>query len=255
MRWLQGTWAMRFNRFRTEHGHLFQGRYRAQHVERGHSMAQVAHYIHLNPVRAGIVGPDQLRAFRWSSIHHFLSKGRPEWLEAAIVLRESGELPDTAKGWAYYLDYLAAVNEESPQKKKERFGQLRRGWCVGSKDFKRGLLDELKEHGASLEDGRLADVESDRWQEVREGEWRERLRRAAEALKVDLKKLPARKSAPEKVMLASLLKQTTGVSNGWLATELRMGRPASVSQFVRRFRLSGGVESARFRQLLSIVKH
>ena len=29
MHWLQTTFAVRFNRFRREHGHLFQGRYRA----------------------------------------------------------------------------------------------------------------------------------------------------------------------------------------------------------------------------------
>jgi REP element-mobilizing transposase RayT len=32
MKWLQGTWAMRFNRFRGEVGRPFQGRYKAIHV-------------------------------------------------------------------------------------------------------------------------------------------------------------------------------------------------------------------------------
>src|SRR3954465_8713314 len=43
---LQGTWATRFNRFRREAGRPFQGRYKAFHVEPGHALAQVAHYIH-----------------------------------------------------------------------------------------------------------------------------------------------------------------------------------------------------------------
>ena len=30
------------------------------------------------------------------------------------------------------------------------------------------------------------------------------------------------------------MKQTTSVSNGWLAERLQMGQPASVSQYVRR---------------------
>ena len=30
MKWLQGTWAARFNRFRRENGRPFQGRYKAQ---------------------------------------------------------------------------------------------------------------------------------------------------------------------------------------------------------------------------------
>ena len=60
MKWLQGTWATRFNRFRGEAGRPFQGRYKALHVEPGHPLAQVAHYIHLNPVRAGIVPAERL---------------------------------------------------------------------------------------------------------------------------------------------------------------------------------------------------
>src|SRR5688572_16507787 len=32
MKWLQGTWAARFNRFRSESGRPFQGRYKALHV-------------------------------------------------------------------------------------------------------------------------------------------------------------------------------------------------------------------------------
>lgn len=36
MKWLQGTWAQRFNRFRAESGRPFQGRFKAGHVEPGH---------------------------------------------------------------------------------------------------------------------------------------------------------------------------------------------------------------------------
>ena len=68
MKWLQGTWAARFNRFRRENGRPFQGRYKALHVEPGHTLAQVAHYIHLNPVRAGIIAADQFEDYRWSSL-------------------------------------------------------------------------------------------------------------------------------------------------------------------------------------------
>lgn len=54
MRWLQSTFANRFNRFRGEHGHVFQGRYKALLIE-PEGLGAVAHYIHLNPVQAGIV--------------------------------------------------------------------------------------------------------------------------------------------------------------------------------------------------------
>ncbi len=44
-----------------------------------------------------------------------------------------------------------------------------------------------------------------------------------------------RKSDPAKVLLAAALRAESGVSNGWLCARLRMGTPASVSQFVRRW--------------------
>jgi len=68
MHWLQGTFATRFNRFRTERGHLFQGRYQALLVEDAAAMARVVDYIHLNPVRAGLVPPTACVSFRWSSL-------------------------------------------------------------------------------------------------------------------------------------------------------------------------------------------
>src|SRR5450432_2308299 len=67
MQWLQSTFANRFNRFRDEQGHLFQGRYKALLVEAGGALGQVCHSIHLNPVRAGLVPVERLQAYRHSS--------------------------------------------------------------------------------------------------------------------------------------------------------------------------------------------
>jgi putative transposase len=58
MRWFQATWTMRFNRRRRLRGHVLQGRYQAVIVEPNASgyFAALSDYIHLDPVRAGIVG-------------------------------------------------------------------------------------------------------------------------------------------------------------------------------------------------------
>ena len=57
MQWLQATFALRFNRRRREHGHLFQGRYKSLLVEAGLPLGQLCHYIYLNPVRANSRSP------------------------------------------------------------------------------------------------------------------------------------------------------------------------------------------------------
>ncbi len=68
MHWLLSTVATRFNRFRRERGHLFQRRYQGLPIEDVAVMAHVVDYVHLNPVRAGIVSADRVAAFRWSSL-------------------------------------------------------------------------------------------------------------------------------------------------------------------------------------------
>jgi hypothetical protein len=65
MHWLQTTFAIRHNRFRRRHGHLFQGRFKSLLIQDTIHLARVD-YIHLNPVRAGIVRADLLVEFRAS---------------------------------------------------------------------------------------------------------------------------------------------------------------------------------------------
>ena len=254
MKWLQGTWAMRFNRFRREKGRPFQGRYKAIHVESGHALAQVAHYIHLNPVKAKVLPAERLQEFRWSSLWHFLRKDRPECLEPATVLNESGDLPDTKRGWKRYLDYLSLLAEESPAEREKLYGQMSRGWCVGSKEFREQLKNDLKGQGADLDKLALLGGWRAAWQGEREAEWEKRLQAAAKIGKIDLKELASRKSAPEKVLLAAVLKASSAASNSWLAARLEMGQPASVSQFVRRFRLRGAENEPGYQRILSRIK-
>ena len=81
MKHLQRTSANRFNRSRGENGRPFQGRFKSWHVRPGHALAQVAHYLHLNPVRAKAIGIGKIGEFRWSSLWWFLQRSarRPGW--------------------------------------------------------------------------------------------------------------------------------------------------------------------------------
>lgn len=254
MKWLQGTWAARFNRFRGEAGRPFQGRYKALHVEPGHALAQVCHYLHLNPVKAKVVTAVQLREFRWSSLYWYLDGERPVCLTAQTLLFESGRLADTKTGWKKYMGYLGLLAEADPKKREERYGQLSRGWCVGTTEFRKSLRQELREQGADLAAQRLAGVDQVAWRGERATEWEDKIQQAAKVLAIKLAKLPTKKSAPEKVRLAALLRMTTAVSNVWLAERLQMGPAASVSQYVRRFRLAGEDRQPAFAKALSIVK-
>jgi hypothetical protein len=85
MKWLLGTYTSRYNRRHKLFGHLFSGRYKALVVDgngNGYFRA-VCDYVHLNPARAKLLGPEQfLRDYGWSSYPEYLKAPgqRPAWL-------------------------------------------------------------------------------------------------------------------------------------------------------------------------------
>jgi len=65
MRWLNGVYAIRFNRRHGVDGHLFQGRYWAEEVVGQTELLRVVRYISRNPVEAGLC--DRAEEWPWSS--------------------------------------------------------------------------------------------------------------------------------------------------------------------------------------------
>jgi putative transposase len=253
MKWLQGTWIRRYNGLRRLSGRPFQGRYKALLLEPGPALGQVCHYIHLNPVRAGLVEPAKAAEYPWSSLPHWTRKDRPAWLEPAVVLGEAGELTDSKVGWRKYGEYLEFLATDPGEKKKLVAARLSRGWCVGSREFKKEMREEAAKKGADLDGERFGGLEPDAVMTERGLMWEERLQALAAAAKIALTRLPARKSHPDKALLAAAMKQSTSVANGWLAARLQMGAPASASQFARRWLLDDGRREETDR-LLSRVK-
>jgi len=251
MKWLQGTWIRRYSLYRKLVGRPFQGRYKALLVEPGHALAQVCHYIHLNPVRARLCAPAEIGRYAWSSLPKFTAEPRPEWLEPDTVLREAGGLPDSAQGWQKYGEYLEFLSTDETAKKELAARRMSRGWCLGSGEFKEAMKQEARQRGADLE--RYGGLEPDVLRHEREAQWEERLQALATTAKIDLKTLPKPKSHPDKALLAAALKASTSASNAWLAQRLQMGQPASASQFARRYTLQPSQNAAVY-ELLSIVK-
>ena len=247
MKWLQGTWVRRHNFLRRLIGRPFQGRYKALVVEPGNVFGQVCHYIHLNPVRAGVVEADKAVEFPWSSLPKFLAKARPAWLDARTVLAEAGDLNDDKAGWRFYLGYLEFLATDEQAKKDLIFKKLSRGWCAGSQGFRQEMQKARTESMRYVGLGPL-EIRTER-----EQMWDEQLQAYARAAKIDLADLAPQKSHPAKTLLAAAMKQRSSVSNAWLAKRLGMGEPASASQFVRR-RMLDKPGRTEVEQLLSRVK-
>jgi REP element-mobilizing transposase RayT len=66
MRQLNGVYTQRFNRTHGRVGHVFQGRFKGILVQKESYLLELARYIVLNPVRAGMVPFAQ--DWPWSSL-------------------------------------------------------------------------------------------------------------------------------------------------------------------------------------------
>ena len=72
VQWINVSYAVYFNRKYKRNGHLFQGRFKSVLVDADSYLKQLSRYIHLNPVRAGIV--DRPTDYDWSSYTAFIGK-------------------------------------------------------------------------------------------------------------------------------------------------------------------------------------
>ena len=98
MRWLQSTFANRFNHYRKAHGHVFQGRYQSILLD-GDAVGAVYHYIHLNPVRAGLIDVQSLEQYPDSSFSRLWHpRRRRSYDYPEVALECAGGLKDTTSG-------------------------------------------------------------------------------------------------------------------------------------------------------------
>lgn len=226
MHWLQGTWANRFNRFRKEHGQLFQGRYRSLLIENEAIMAKVVDYIHLNPIRARIVPAEQVKAYRWTSLSGIVEGDG--WIDGD-GWRGADRFGDGKGDRKAYEAYLIEVGCD--EKKWDELGLkgLSTGWALGSSSWRQAIA---KEHGQmALNPG----LELKEARELREGAWEAAVQRELRRLnkkESDLLTKPRRQ--PWKIEVAAAIRKNCGASVVWLADRLALGKPASLRSYLSR---------------------
>jgi REP element-mobilizing transposase RayT len=85
-------------------GHLFERRYHAVLVDADAYLLTLVRYIHLNPVRAGLVTAPA--AYTWSSHRIYLGDQQRRWVTTGFTLRMLAEQPDKAA--ARYRDLMGS---------------------------------------------------------------------------------------------------------------------------------------------------
>ncbi|MDP8247547.1 MAG: transposase [Candidatus Tritonobacter lacicola] len=135
MHYINTSYAIYFNSRRKRHGPLYQGRFKAILVQQDEYLHHLSRYIHLNPVRAGIV-QDPLE-YPWSSLKYFVTKSvPPEWLNTKFILSMFDKHEQRAKHM--YLQFvLDGIGHEKDIIKEKMKG----GFVLGDDSF----FEEIKE--------------------------------------------------------------------------------------------------------------
>jgi len=114
MRQLNGVYTQSFNRSHGRVGHVFQGRYKAIHVEKEAYLLELARYIVLNPVRAEMVR--SAKEWPWSSYRSMTGQtNAPDWLHTDWILAAFGRNKKSAiEGYKRFV--RDGKNQPSPWK-------------------------------------------------------------------------------------------------------------------------------------------
>jgi REP element-mobilizing transposase RayT len=230
MKWLLGTYTGRFNRRHKLCGHLFSGRYKSLVVDGSGTgyLKTVCDYVHLNPVRAKLIGPEQkLAGYRWSSYPAYLwpARRRPKWLRVDRLLGEYRVPKDSSAGRRHFAE-IAEARRQSERGPCPEFKAVRRGWFLGDRAFRKELLVQMGERRGANHYGEecyeLAEAKAERIvaEELRRRGWSE----------ADL--LERAKGDKEKVAMAARLRRETTMTFKWAAERLAMGSWSHVSNLL-----------------------
>jgi len=98
MRRLLTGYAQAYNRCHKRYGHLFQNRYKSIVCEEDVYFQELVRYIHLNPLRAGLVqNLEQLDRYPWSGHGVVMGKANHSWQDVDYVLSWFGKRAGQAR--------------------------------------------------------------------------------------------------------------------------------------------------------------
>ena len=230
MKWLLGTYTMRFNRRRRLSGHLFAGRYKSLLIDESDPfyLRAVCDYVHLNPARARLIKEEEsLQNYPWSSYPFYLKgrRDRPQWMRCDRLLGEHGLGKETRRTRMEFSRRTERLRGQADGVSAE---QVRRGWLYGAEDFITRLLDRLEEPAGEHHRAKERTATDEELAErivnagMKELGWvKEDLRRRA-------------KSDLAKVALARRLREETSVQLKWIARRLEMGTWTHVSNLLSK---------------------
>jgi len=138
MHFINGSYTTYINRKRGRSGHLFQGRYKAILIERDRYLLELSRYIHLNPVRVGLVKrPEE---YPYSSYGALIGRWEENFVYGDLIWRMiSGERSNGKKRYRTFVEDAIGREQDSPL--KDVYG----GVILGEDNFIKEALGRLRD--------------------------------------------------------------------------------------------------------------
>ena len=114
MRKLLTGYAINYNRRHNRYGHLFQNRYKSIVCEEDVYFKELVRYIHLNPLRAGLVDTMQkLDWYRWCGHSVIVGRRENSWQTRDYVLRWFGDRKKEAVSkYRHFVEQGVAIGNQ-----------------------------------------------------------------------------------------------------------------------------------------------
>jgi REP element-mobilizing transposase RayT len=108
-----------FNERHNRVGHLFQNRYKSPTVDKAKYFLDVVKYIHLNPLRAGIVRSiAELEEYPWTGHGKIVHGGDPKWQDLSLLRTEFHDADGGSRWITAYCDHIQKTSPDDPEKGK-----------------------------------------------------------------------------------------------------------------------------------------
>ncbi|NTW11247.1 MAG: hypothetical protein HGA26_07795 [Chlorobiaceae bacterium] len=122
-------YSISYNRRHDRHGHLFQNRYKSIVCEEDAYFLKLVSYIHLNPLRAGLVTTfEELEHYLWSGHAAVMGRKEYDWQDSDYVLGYFGKRVGAAR--TAYLEFMQQEGKLGRQPELTGGGLIRSagGW-------------------------------------------------------------------------------------------------------------------------------
>lgn len=153
MQTLQFRYTRNFNIKYKKWGSLFQGRYKAILCDKDSYFLELSSYLHLNPVRAGLVEKPQ--QYPWSSYRSYVREGKDPLVDRDFLLAQFSKKKMVAR-----RAYGRFVRSRISQGHRKDFYELKDQRFLGSEEFIEDIRRDLNKRTSFVYDIAVGEIVS-----------------------------------------------------------------------------------------------